>query len=208
MLNSLQSASIKNIESSATSNHLDSIKVKIDKEIYGKFVLVFGGFSGMGYKDPEKLQVHIQKEIKRHIDQHGVHNLLIVAGATPDGIGCVYDIAKNLGVNTLGIVSQQASTNSLAKNCDNVIQIKDPDNSWKVPDDSGDSYVVYAASKNGCFLAFGGGSVTSSELEEATRKEIETKVFPDPIKLEEKLAQGKTRAEICPVQTKYTKEET
>ncbi|WP_334472353.1 hypothetical protein [Arsenophonus sp. PmNCSU2021_1] len=42
----------------------------------------------------EKLQDYITKEIKQNIDEHGIHNLLIVAGATPEGIGCVYDIAK------------------------------------------------------------------------------------------------------------------
>ncbi|RXK34539.1 hypothetical protein BBD39_04570 [Arsenophonus endosymbiont of Bemisia tabaci Asia II 3] len=77
-------------------------------------------------------------------------------------------------------------------------------------DDSGDSYMVYAASKNRCFLVFGGGSVTLSELEEVAGKGIETKIFPeflpDPINLDGKLAQGKTMAEICPIQTKYTKE--
>ncbi|WGL99244.1 hypothetical protein QE177_05025 [Arsenophonus sp. aPb] len=211
MLSSLESASVKNIESSVASNHhLDPVKVEIDKKIENKFVLVFSGFSAMGYEDIEKLQEYITKEIKQHIDEQGIHNLLIVAGATPDGIGCVYDIAKNLGVCSLGIVSQQAPTNSLAKNCQSVIQIKDLDNSWKVLDDSGNSYMVYAASKNGCFLAFGGGSVTLSELEEAEKKGIETKVFPnflpDPNKLNGKLAQGKTKAEICPIQTKYTKE--
>nr|CBA73834.1 conserved hypothetical protein [Arsenophonus nasoniae] len=211
MLSSLESASVKNIESSVTSNHhLDPVKVEIDKKIESKFVLVFSGFSAMGYKDTEKLHKYITKEIKQHIDEHGIHNLLIVAGATSDGIGCVYDIAKNLGVCTLGIVSQQAPTNSLAKNCQSVIQIKDPDNSWKVLDDSGNSYMVYAASKNGCFLAFGGGSVTLSELEEAVGKGIKIKIFsdflPDPNKLDGKLAQGKTMAEICPIQTKYTEE--
>ncbi|HGJ5898200.1 hypothetical protein [Arsenophonus apicola] len=175
-----QSTSVKNIESSATSeHHHDPIKTEIDKKIDGKFVLVFSGFSGMGYKDTEKLQNDIKKEIKQHIDKYGIHNLLIVAGATSEGIGCVYDIAKNLAVNTLGIVSEHASTDCLAKNCDSVIQIKDPNNSWKVLDDSGASYMIYAASKNGCFLAFGGGSVTLSELEEAAKKGIETKVFPD-----------------------------
>lgn len=211
MISSSQSASVNNIESSvASSPDFDPIKVEIDKKIDNKFVMVFSGFSSMGYENTEKLQDYITKEIKQNIDEHGIHNLLIVAGATPEGIGCVYDIAKNLGVSTFGIVSQQASTNSLSKNCESVMQIKDPDNSWKVLDDSGDSYMVYAASKNGCFLAFGGGSVTLSELEEAAGKGIETKIFPeflpDPINLDGKLAQGKTMAEICPIQTKYTKE--
>lgn len=89
------------------------------------------------------------------------------------------------------------------------MQIKDSDNSWKVLDDSGDFYIVYAASKNGCFLEFGGDSVTLSELEEAAGKSIKTKFFskflPDSINLDGKLAQGKTVAEICLIQTKYTK---
>lgn len=209
MVSSLEFARVKNIESYVASNHhLDPVKVEIDKKIENKFVLVFSGFSGMGYEDTEKLQEYITKEIKQKIDEHGSHNLLIVAGATPDGIGCVYDIAKKLGVSTLGIVSQQAATNSLAKNCDSVIQIKDPDNSWKVLDNSGDSYMVYVASKYGCFFAFAGGSVTFSELNEAVDKGIKTKIFPDflpdPIKLAEKLTRGGTRAEICPIQTKYS----
>ncbi|PAV02649.1 hypothetical protein CBG25_09615 [Arsenophonus sp. ENCA] len=59
----------------------------------------------MGYENTEKLQDYITKEIKQNIDEHGIHNLLIVAGATPEGIGCVYDIAKNLGVSTFGIIT-------------------------------------------------------------------------------------------------------
>ncbi|MFS1538129.1 MAG: hypothetical protein ACL7BU_04870 [Candidatus Phlomobacter fragariae] len=59
------------------------------------------------------------------------------------------------------------------------------------------------------FLAFGGGSVTLSELEEAACKGIETKIFPEFYQIQlkkSKLEQGKTIAEICPIETKYTKE--
>lgn len=46
----------------------------------------------MGHENTEKLQDYITKEIKQNIDEHRMHNLFIVVGATPEGIGCVYDI--------------------------------------------------------------------------------------------------------------------
>ncbi|WP_119710869.1 hypothetical protein [Arsenophonus endosymbiont of Aleurodicus floccissimus] len=50
MISSLQSASVNNIESFvASSPDFDPIKVEINKKIDNKFVLVFSGFSGMGF---------------------------------------------------------------------------------------------------------------------------------------------------------------
>ncbi|WP_334472352.1 hypothetical protein [Arsenophonus sp. PmNCSU2021_1] len=62
MISSSQSASVNNIESSvASSPNFDPIKVEIDKKIDNKFVLVFSGFSGMGYENTDTSFAPIKK---------------------------------------------------------------------------------------------------------------------------------------------------
>lgn len=162
----------------------DSVKSTIDTYTRDKHVMVFSGFSGLGYRDSANLKAQLSVVLDDAINRHGAHNLCVVAGATPEGIGTVYEIAKNKGIGTLGIVSELARGGA-SQYCDKVIFVNDPDASWRVLDEKGSSYMVYVATKQnelsrtGEFLAYGGGAVTLSELQEAKSIAIPLTIHPE-----------------------------
>lgn len=152
----------------------DSIADRLDFLTDGKYVLAFSGFSGLGYKDPDALERKISQIIEAAAEQHGAHNLLVVAGATSIGIGAVYAIAQRNSIATLGIVSSQANADDISPDCNEVVYVPDPTGTWKVHDATGNSYMTYVAEQNGTFIALGGGAVTLSELNEAIEYDIPT----------------------------------
>ena len=69
-----------------------------------KVVLTFVGYSRAGYED----QTALLKEAERVLDTFDPSQTIINIGATPDGIGAIYPMAKRKGFCTTGIVSTQA----------------------------------------------------------------------------------------------------
>src|SRR4249920_3748814 len=67
-------------------------------------VLTFTGYSGAQYEDPAALREHAA----RVLEGQAPAKTLINIGATADGIGAVYEVAKQKGFTTLGIVSTLA----------------------------------------------------------------------------------------------------
>ncbi|RDH46169.1 phospholipase D-like domain-containing protein [Zooshikella ganghwensis] len=186
-----------------TARHTQ-VKNTIKEISNGKRVVVFSGFSGLGYEDNVNLESTLNTVLDREIELYGRENLLIVAGATEDGIGTVYEIAKNKNLNTFGIVSEEAEKNDvpISSSCDRHVFIPDANSSWQVLDPSGESYMVSIANSSnikGKFYAFGGGSVTVTELSEAIKHGIDTEVFgdflPNPEKVQQKIEKLKSRGQ-------------
>ena len=69
-----------------------------------KKVLTFVGYSGAGYEDEASMRQHAEKVLGEFDPAKTIVNI----GATPDGIGTVYELAKRKGFMTTGIVSSQA----------------------------------------------------------------------------------------------------
>ncbi|QID18424.1 hypothetical protein G3580_12755 [Nitrogeniibacter mangrovi] len=69
-----------------------------------KQVVTFIGYSGAGYEDPSHM-LGIASDL---LDQFNPATTIINIGATPEGIGAVYALAKQKGFVTTGIVSTQA----------------------------------------------------------------------------------------------------
>ncbi len=163
---------------------------ELEKEIGNKRVLVLGGYSGLGYEKPTKLKIEIKKRLIQEIEQVGKDNVVLVSGATSDGIGVCYDVAKKLGVKTYGIVSEEARQYGVDKNCDVTFFVPDHKKTWQVLSESGDSYMVDVAKNNGVLIYYGGGEVAVKEIEEAMRKNIQVEVdsgfMPNPEKVKEK----------------------
>lgn len=92
----------------------------------GKDVLTFVGYSAAEYEDREAMLAHAE----RILAQHDPRTTLINIGATAEGIGAVYDLAKRRGFTTLGIVSQLARDEGvrLSPHVDHVFFV--PDDSW------------------------------------------------------------------------------
>ena len=69
----------------------------------GKVVLTFLGYSGAGYEDEAALLGTLPV-----LDQYSPSTTIVNIGVTPDGIGRVYELARQRGFPTSGIVSTQA----------------------------------------------------------------------------------------------------
>jgi len=157
----------------------------------GKSPIVFGGYSGLGYENPEALRDEVRKTLENLKLRYG-DRLIVVSGATSVGIGLVYEIASELGLPTLGVVSDRVNPGDISPFCDNVLLVSDPAGTWEVKTKSGDSYMVEAARK-GEMIYFGGGQVAASEILEARDKGIAATVLssfmPDPEKVRLKAKQ-------------------
>jgi len=88
-----------------------------------KHVVTFLGYSGAGYEDPATMLEAAAGVLNRHDPQKTIVNI----GATPEGIGAVYQLAKDRGFATSGIVSTQwrDSGSALSPCVDSVFLVKD-----------------------------------------------------------------------------------
>jgi hypothetical protein len=170
---------------------IDTFK-ELEEDIGNKKVIVFGGFSGLGYADQEKLLKDSKERIEKEITLNGKDNVVIICGATSDGIGAVYKVAHDLGVATYGIVSEAGKKYGSDQYCDKTFFVPDPNNSWQVLSENGESYMVDIVKKNGTLVYFGGGDVAVTEINEAKQKgiSVETDISfePNPAQVEKKKA--------------------
>lgn len=131
-------------------------------------VLTLAGYSGAQYEDSAALM----EQASRVLDGQDPAKVLINIGATAEGIGAVYDIAKQRGFTTMGIVSALARDQhvALAKCVDHVFFVKDRTWGGRVPGThhlSPTSAALVESSTS--FVAIGGGDVTRDEMLAARR---------------------------------------
>src|SRR5258706_7936788 len=69
-----------------------------------KTVFTFYGYSGIGYED-EKAMLEIARKI---LSRYSPDSTLVNIGVTSAGIGAVYPLAKSMGFETTGIVTNLA----------------------------------------------------------------------------------------------------
>ena len=126
-------------------------------------VLTFEGYSGSEYEDPAAMLKHAV----RILDAHDPAKILVNIGATEVGIGAVYEIAKQKGFTTMGIVSTLARDQdaTLSPCVDYVFFV--PDSTWggqlsATNELSPTSRAIVEASTS--FVAIGGGEVAKDEL--------------------------------------------
>ena len=70
----------------------------------GKKVLTFIGYSGAGYEN----KVEMLRIARSELEGLDPEEFIVNIGVTPDGIGQVYLLAKEMGFDTTGIVSTKA----------------------------------------------------------------------------------------------------
>jgi hypothetical protein len=105
----------KNIIEASPERAIEEIKNR------GKKVATFIGFSGQGYENPEL----VLKQLDAILDGLDAKNTLINIGGTPDGIGILYERAKQRGFETIGIVSSLSEVGWLSPYVDRIYLIKD-----------------------------------------------------------------------------------
>ncbi len=165
-----------------------------------KSVLTFVGYSGAGYEDHAAMLNHA----RRVLDRFDPAATLVNIGATRQGIGAVYALAKALGFTTMGIVSDLARQQDveLAPCVDYVFYV--PDATWGglLPGSASlsptSSAMVFASN---IIVGIGGGEVARDELlgARAAGKQVEFL----PADMNHQLAREKARKKGAPEPTDF-----
>jgi hypothetical protein len=127
----------------------------------GRSIVTFLGFSGAGYEDP----LAVERAITKVLDELNPRSVIISAGATPDGIGVVYRLAKRRGFTTIGIVSAIAEEEGVgfSPDVDTVFVVSD--NTWGGAGADGKLSPTSAAIVGSAdeMIAIGGGDIAKDE---------------------------------------------
>ena len=140
-------------------------------------VVTFVGYSGAGYED-EQAMLEVAGSILEEFDPA---TTIVNIGATPDGIGAVYELARALGFQTTGIVSTQAREYGadISACVGHVFFVED--DSWGGLVDDGarlspTSRAMVAVSD--VMIGIGGGEVARDELLVARREGRDVRFVP------------------------------
>jgi hypothetical protein len=149
-----------------TEATLDEIRAHFRAQ--NKIILSLLGYSAAGYEDKAAMMKHAT-DLLTHADPR---TTIVNIGATPDGVGVVYELAKNMGFTTTGIVSSQARDNKVALSpcVDTVFFVKDATWGGFIEDSqrlSPTSTAIVEVSDR--LVAIGGGEVARDELTAAKR---------------------------------------
>ncbi len=126
-------------------------------------VLTFTGYSGAGYERPDAM---LERAAAILAGEQPAATLVNI-GATAEGIGAVYEVAKRQGFTTIGIVSTQARDQQvpLSKCVDHVFFVKDATWGGRLADGAALSPTSAAiVGVSTAFVGIGGGDVTRDEL--------------------------------------------
>jgi hypothetical protein len=128
-----------------------------------KTVLTFVGYSGAGYQD----EASMRKQAERILGEYDPAKTIVNIGATPEGIGAIYEIAKRQGFVTTGIVSSQARQYNvkLSPHVDHAFYVEDPTWGGFVAGTKELSPTSKAMVENSdIIIGIGGGEVARDEL--------------------------------------------
>ena len=145
----LHDATPKQVEAFVRSRHLD--------------VLTFAGYSGAGYQDRDAMLVQARAALLKFEPRRTLVNI----GATEEGIGAVYELAKGMGFATIGIVSVLAREQgvALSKCVDDVFFVRDTTWGGRLPGStalSPTSTAIVQASRT--IVGIGGGAIARDEM--------------------------------------------
>lgn len=143
----------------------------------GKSVLTFAGYSGSGYEN----EAAMLAAADRVLDDFDPKKTIVNIGATQEGIGAVYSLAKRRGFATTGIVSTQAKQydTPLSPQVDRVFYVED--STWGgylqgSRELSPTSRAMVEASD--IMVAIGGGDVARDEMLEGKRLGKDVRFIP------------------------------
>jgi hypothetical protein len=140
-------------------------------------VLTFFGYSGAGYEDEDSMLEIARQTLERFSPQQALLNI----GGTEEGVGKVYELAKQMGFITTGVVSTEALSypGGLSGFVDYVCFVKDT--VWGGYLNGGQALSptseAMVAVSDYC-VAIGGGAISRDELLEAKRRNMPVIFFP------------------------------
>ncbi|MEJ2321532.1 MAG: hypothetical protein P8Z31_04060 [Gammaproteobacteria bacterium] len=128
-----------------------------------KSVVTFVGYSGSGYEDEKAMLAEAESALEE-FDPSGT---LVNIGATPDGIGAIYALARERGFVTTGIVSSQARKYGISPSAcvDYVFYVEDA--TWGGYTDNGKRLAPTSRAlveNSDILIGIGGGEVARDEL--------------------------------------------
>lgn len=163
-----------------------------------KQVITFIGYSGTEYQDKPMML----KQASDILDQFNPSMTIINIGATPDGIGAIYELAKQRGFFTTGIVSIQAKQYDLSSYVDYVFFVED--DTWggfiKGSDQLSPTSIAMVENSHLLF-GIGGGEVGRDELIAAKR--LGKEVHFMPAEMNHKKARENAQKKGLPVPTNF-----
>jgi hypothetical protein len=165
-----------------------------------KDVVTFVGYSGDEYED----KAAMLEKAGRILGEFEPSKAIVNIGATPEGIGAVYELAKRRGFMTTGIVSTQAKEYSavLSPCVDYVFYVEDETWGGFVEGDDRLSPTSTAMVENSAVLiGIGGGEVARDELLAAKR--LGKKVRFIPADMNHQKAQEEAKKKGLPVPTNF-----
>lgn len=183
-----------------------TIKDASPKEIHAFFeekkmtVITFVGYSGAEYEN----KTMMLEQATRILDQFDPDRTIVNIGATPEGIGAVYETAKGKEFPTAGIVSTQAkdSKTKLSPCVDIVFYVKDAAWGGFLPGTETLSPTSEAMVENSdMIVAIGGGGVARDELIAAKR--LGKRVQFIPADMNHQIAREKALNKGQPVPTDF-----
>ncbi len=179
---------------------LTSEKVVNFFEQQDKLVLTFVGYSGADYEEKDRILIAARKILSEHTPSKTIVNI----GATADGIGSVYKIAKDMGFATTGIVSTQAKKYQAALSpfVDRVFYIEDK--TWggfiqNTQDLSPTSNAMVHSTD--IMVGIGGGEIARDEMLSAQR--LGKKVIYISADMNHQIAIEKARKKKIPMPTDF-----
>jgi hypothetical protein len=159
---------------------MDTNPAKTFFQAQGKHVLTFVGYSAAGYENPARFRATVEKILA----EFDPEQTLVNSGATSDGIGGVYAIARDKGLTTTGIVSSQAKEVEapVSPAVEHVFYI--PDETWGGFQEDNESLSPTSAvmvENSDTLIGIGGGSVARDELLAAQRCGKQIRFIPADI---------------------------
>ena len=128
-----------------------------------KKVITFFGYSGSGYQNDNAMLDVVQRVLLSNSPESALVNI----GATSDGLGKAYKLAKSMGFTTTGIVSTLAMEHpeTISEFVDYVCFIKDEQWGGRMPDSDEMSPTSKAMVQcSDLLIGIGGGAVSRDEL--------------------------------------------
>lgn len=166
----------------------------------GKKVYTIFGYSKLGYENWDD----VAKKIEADLNMVDLKNSVVCIGATEDGIGKAYEIAKRMGFETIGIVSTNALSYSgkFSDFVDRIYIVNDSLWGGFVPGTKKLAETTKAFLETADEIhAYGGGLNTAITLKQA--KELGKKIFYTPADMNHNLADAENKMAKTGVDKNY-----